>query len=246
MTYGIIDSGLGGYRIYLALHKAYPKAAFTFLADQKNAPYGNKTRDELLNVARANMNWFLSQDIHQVIIACNTMNAMILDQLKNEFKMITFHELVKPTIDALKNTKHESLCVLATQATTNSEIYKKGLEALLPDTKVEGIACPKLVNYIEDMDDESIIKDYLHSLIKDLSYDAMLLGCTHYPLISKLIEKEFQVKVYDSEQAMVNSLKNEPFDEGQSRCITTGDKNHAEAQAKTLFGIDEIFEKVVF
>ncbi len=246
MTYGIIDSGLGGYRIYLALHHAYPKAAFTFLADQKNAPYGNKTKDELLDIARKNMQWFLAQDIHQVIIACNTMNALILNELKTEFKTIQFHELVKPTIEALKETSHKSFCVLATQATTQSEIYKKGIKALCPDTEVEGIALPKLVNYIEDMEDESVIKDYLHQLIPSHKYDAILLGCTHYPLITKLIEKEFSAKVYDSELAMVNSLKDEPFDEGLSRCVTSAEADHAIQQAKVLFGKDEQFEKVVF
>lgn len=246
MTYGIIDSGLGGYRNYLALHKAYPKAAFTFLADQKNAPYGNKSKDELLVIARKNMNFFLSQNIHQVIIACNTMNSLILDELKDEFKTIHFHELVKPTIEALKNSNHQSFCVLATQATTNSGIYKKGLEELLPNAKVDGIALPKLVNYIENMEDEELIKAYLHECIPQSNYDAMLLGCTHYPLITHIIEKEFNVKVYDSEQALVDSLKSEPFDEGPSRCLTTGDAQKAIEQAKTLFSLDEAFEMVVF
>ncbi len=244
MAYGIIDSGLGGYRNYLALRKAYPSTAFTFLADQINAPYGNKTKEELLTIASKNMQWFLSQGIHHVIIACNTMNSMILDELKMKFREITFHDIVSPTVESLKKTSHKQWLVLATQRTIDSHLYETSMEKTLKNTHVLGIALPKLVKLIEDMEDEAVIKAYLKETIGATQADAVLLGCTHYPIITDLIQQTLNAEVYDSEAALVHSLKNEAFDHGSSVCFTTGNAQHAIEQAKTLFKIEETFHEV--
>lgn len=244
MTYGIIDSGLGGYRIYQALHKAYPDAAFVFLADQKNAPYGNKLKEDLLMIARKNMNYFVSQGIFDVIIACNTMNALVLKTLKEEFKTIRFYDVIEPTLDALKDIKHEYWLVLATQRTIDSKLYQTGLLKLNPQPKVKGVALPDLVSLIESLASEESIKDYLKRNIPKQKFDAVLLGCTHYPLITNLIQETLQAKVYDSEKAMVDSLASQAFETGASKCLTTGNVDHAQRQAQELFGLDEVFEQV--
>lgn len=246
MAYGIIDSGLGGYRNYLALRKAYPKASFVFLADQINAPYGNKTKAELLSIAQKNMQWFLSQNIHHVIIACNTMNSMIFKELKENFKEITFHDIVLPTVNALVGLNHKHWAVLATQRTIDSHLYETSMEALLKNVSVEGIALPKLVKLIEDMEEHQVIQNYLKESIPDHAFDAVLLGCTHYPIVADLIAKELKVAVYDSESALVNSLKDEAFDVGESICYTTGDASFAKSQAHILFKKEEEFKQVTF
>ncbi|MEI7668205.1 MAG: glutamate racemase, partial [Erysipelotrichaceae bacterium] len=89
MAIGILDSGLGGYSIYQALHNAYPKASFVFLADQKNAPFGTKTKEALLEITIININWFIQQDIKMIVIACNTISSTIMPKLRLHFPSIT-------------------------------------------------------------------------------------------------------------------------------------------------------------
>lgn len=243
MAYGIIDSGLGGYRIYQALQRAYKEASFVFLADQKNAPYGNKTKEELFSIASTNMQWFLSLGITKVIIGCNTMNATILDDLKQAFKQIQFFDVVNPTVENLKCTHHQNWLILATHVTTQSKIYEHKLQEQFNDAQITSIELPKLVTYIEDMVDSKIIQAYLKECIPSKEYDAILLGCTHYPLVSDLIENQWKAKVYDSEEAIVKSLENEVFDLGESSCYTSADASFAQKQAQQLFGITEHFKE---
>jgi len=246
MTIGIIDSGLGGYSIYHALHKAYPKAAFHFLADQRNAPYGNKTAEEIKSIAHKNIAWFKSNGINEIVIACNTMNAVALDTLKTDFPDIKFHDVVYPTVKQLEHLKLSKILVVATRLTIQSDIYARTIQSLLPNIKVTSIALPDLVQKIEGLNSIDEITGYIESNLceKDLLNDGLILGCTHYPLAQDSFESIFKQRIIDSIQVMVELFKDKKFEEGESHCFTTKDEAYAKHQVHQLFQIEQEFTKI--
>jgi glutamate racemase len=245
MSIGIIDSGLGGYRIHLKLQEAYPHARFVFLADQANAPYGNKSIDELFEIASKNMNWFLSLNIKEVILACNTMSASILPMLKKAFPQMIFHDVIDPTIQNLPNHDFKKLLVLGTTRTIESQAYQNALKKRYVHTLIEGLAPTQLVSLIEGLSSETEIDAYLSSVIKNKDVDGLVLACTHYPMVAKNLSKIISAPLFDSEQAMVNRFKHFVFDEGQSELYTSADPSYADTQVKALFNQSVNFKKAV-
>lgn len=246
MAIGIIDSGLGGYRIYHALHTHYPQAAFVFLADQKNAPYGNKQPHEILTIARKNMAWFKAQGITTIVIACNTINAVALSSLRVEFPELTFIDVIAPTLDALSSSPIKRWLVVATQLTVQSKMYERELLKRHPDAQVRAVALPQLVSLIEGLADADALTQNLKATLsqEDLAQEGLILGCTHYPLAKANFKAVFKGEIHDSEQAMVNALETVKKDEGLSICVTTGDADFAQTQVKALFHQDQGFSKV--
>lgn len=245
MTIGIIDSGLGGYSIFHALHKAYPDAAFHFLADQKNAPYGNKTASEIQNIAKRNIEWFVTKDIHEIVIACNTMNAVALSSLKELFPHVLFHDVVEPTVQQIPaNTK--SMLVVATKLTIHSDIYAKALRQRFPNMLVHSVVLPELVSMVEAMRSQAEMQSYIEKELSNehLQADALILGCTHYPLARPAFDQIFKQAIYDSVQVMVDRFKDKPLEAGKAVCYTTKDAYYAQLQVKELFQSDVDFTKI--
>lgn len=246
MTIGIIDSGLGGYSIYHALHQAYPKASFHFLADQKNAPYGNKTAEEIKAIATKNIAWFKSNGIQEIVIACNTMNAVALDYLKTTFPDIKFHDVVYPTVKQLETLNLTSILVVATHLTIQSDIYAKTMHVIFPNITVKSIALPELVQKIESLASKTEIVAYLNTCLnlEDVSYEGLILGCTHYPLAIDAFIEIFNQTIIDSINVMTQIFKDKQLEEGLSYCFTTKDSEFAKHQVSQLFQINEDFSKI--
>jgi glutamate racemase len=246
MTIGIIDSGLGGYSIYHALHQAYPDASFHFLADQKNAPYGNKTPEEIITIATKNIAWFESKGINEIVIACNTMNAVALDELKITFPSILFHDVVSPTVKQLNQMNLDSILVVATRLTIQSDIYAKTIHSMFPHTDVRSVALPDLVSKIESLSTQKDMVNYLKEClsIDDVSQKGLILGCTHYPLAKGAFEDIFKHTIVDSIQVMIDIFKDKQLSAGPSLCFTTKDPIFAKHQVAQLFQITEEFTKI--
>lgn len=245
MSIGIIDSGLGGYRIHLKLQEVYPYARFVFLADQANAPYGNKSIEELFTIAAKNMNWFLSLNIKEVILACNTMSASILPMLKEAFPQMIFHDVIEPTIQNLPNHEFKKLLVIGTTRTIESQVYQKALKKRYVHTDIVGLAPINLVSMIEGLSSEEEMDSYLSSVIQITDVDGVVLACTHYPMVATNISKLIDAPLFDSEIAMVNRFKPFVFDEGQSELYTSADPKYADTQVKALFKQNVQFKKAV-
>ena len=233
---GIIDSGLGGYTIYHALRHAYPEAAFLFLADQKNAPYGSKTAQVIQSLARRNVQWLVDQGIKQVVIACNTINAVALNDLKQVFPQITFYDVVTPTLNEVARYPHSNWTIVGTPRTIESQIYQENLKKHYPQAQFHAQALPDLVKLIEDLADEATIESYVRDTLKfDHSQDGVILACTHYPLAQKAFHRIFNGPQVNSIEAMVKRLETEPLPKGPARCVTTGKPEQTRAQIKALF-----------
>lgn len=246
MSIGIIDSGLGGYSIFHALHQAYPTSAFVFLADQKNAPYGNKTPQEIIDIATRNITWFKSQGIQEIVIACNTMTAVALDTLKERFPDTLFHDVVTPTVHQIKDSVHKNWLVVATHLTTESRIYPQTMVQMRPDFKVLSCALPRFVNLVEGLAEEDEVVDYLRECLSQdlLSQEGLILGCTHYPLANDSFRRLFKGVIVDSIEPMVALFKDRQLVQGPSICLTTRDASFASHQVEQLFHVKVHFERV--
>ncbi|MBN2850798.1 MAG: aspartate/glutamate racemase family protein [Erysipelotrichaceae bacterium] len=244
---GIVDSGLGGYTVYESLRQAYPDASFVFLADQKHAPYGNKSPEEIIAISYQNMMWFYDQGIREVILACNTASSVALEFIRPIFSEMQIHGIIDLTVEHIDLKKDDKVLILATQATINSGSYPDSIGFIEPDVKVDGIAMVDLVKHVESLSDEATVTAYLKKEFakKTGNYSKVVLACTHYPIVKDLIAKELKGELYDSRQAIVDLLKDRDLPQGESRCYTTGNPDHAKLQVKTLFSHDQAFLKAV-
>ncbi|MGB7595635.1 MAG: aspartate/glutamate racemase family protein [Erysipelotrichaceae bacterium] len=240
---GIVDSGLGGYTVYETLRKAYPSASFVFLADQQHTPYGNKSPEEIIAITYKNMRWFYDQGIREVILACNTTSSVALELMKEEFPEIVMHGIIDLTVDALDLHASDKVLIMATKATIESRSYPKAISERYKDVTVDSAAMLDLVHHIEYLSDETTINRYLESELAKYApmYTKIVLACTHFPIVKDQIAMYVKGEICDSRQAIVDLLKDRELPQGQSRCFTSGDPQHARHQVKTLFDIDEEF-----
>lgn len=190
---GVFDSGMGGVAVVKYLAKYLPRENIVFLADYKNCPYGSKSKEELIPIVLNNIKTLNSFDLKAVVIACNTAEAVAGDEIKSYFS-VPVHDVIKPTcLKALNLTKNKRVGVFATIAATNSGKYVNTLKSLDKTIEVFPIATPELVPLIEngktEINDEellTVLKPYL-SFLKENEVDTLVLGCTHYDLLSETL-----------------------------------------------------------
>jgi glutamate racemase len=209
---GVFDSGIGGLTVLKELQKAMPNENFIYLADQAHLPYGNKSKKELIGITSTIMNYFLTKDVKLVVIACNTATANTIDALRKKYSVPIVGTIpaIKP---AAENTKTGTIAVLSTPATAKSSALKKLIRQYCRGIKVLNIPCPDLVAQIEKGDLDStktkkLLEKYLKPVI-DSNADHVVLGCTHYPLLKKQMQKILgrKVKIIDSGTAIAKRTK---------------------------------------
>ena len=189
---GAFDSGMGGLTVVKELMQQLPNEQIIYYGDTARVPYGDKSKETILTYARQIMNFLVDQGVKAIIVACNTVSAVALEDLKNEFD-IPVIGVVKPGAKAAAEaTRNNRIGVIATRATINSGIYKDFLCRTDPKITVFQQACPLFVPLVEEgwTDDEItdlIIHRYLDDLLKN-DIDSLVLGCTHYPLLRDRIQ----------------------------------------------------------
>ena len=183
MRIGLFDSGVGGLTVLKTLLKKYPNNEYIYYGDTLNLPYGTKSKEELLKLARDNVDFLIDKKVDLIIIACGTVSSNCLNELKESYN-IPIMSIVDDVINYLNNSNYNNIGVIATNATINSHIFKNNI-----NKNVYEIATPKLVPLIENNNLDSI-KDILHSYLDDYlgKLDVLVLGCTHYPIISNYIK----------------------------------------------------------
>jgi glutamate racemase len=198
MKIGVFDSGIGGLTIFFEYIKKFRGNEYLYFADQKNAPFGEKTPSELLKITNKAYKYFSCWGADLTVFACNTAS---LYTKKNVL------ETIKPTSkNAIFLSDNKKIAVLATVATVNSHVYKKTLMNYGAN-KVKEIACPKLVPLIEaQMPTENALIEYMN-IVNKTDVDTVVLGCTHFAIIKNKIEKLTDKKVVDSTVPMVKELE---------------------------------------
>ncbi len=196
---GLFDSGIGGTSIWKAIHQLMPNEETIYLADSKNAPYGKKSKDEIIALSIKNTEFLLNENAKIIVVACNTATTNAIKELRAKYKVpfIGIEPAIKP---AALNSKTQKIGVLATKGTLSSELFNKTVE-LYQDTKIVEQIGHGLVELIENGEINSpemtnLLHSYLQPMV-DENIDYLVLGCSHYPYlipqIKKIIPKNIQI-----------------------------------------------------
>ena len=184
MKVGLFDSGIGGLSVLKKLIEKYPNNEYIYFGDTKNLPYGSKSKEELKILAKNNIEFLLKFNVDVIVIACGTVSSNCLDYLKESYN-IPIIDIISPTINYLNSSSYNNIGVIATEATINSHIFKNKI-----NKNIYEIATPKLVPLIEGTSNgnlNEVLKEYLNNYVDVI--EVLVLGCTHYPLISPDIKK---------------------------------------------------------
>lgn len=209
---GLFDSGVGGTSIWREIHNILPNENTIYLADSKNAPYGQKSKEEIIELSIKNTEFLLNQNCKMIVVACNTATTNAIKELRAKFNIpfIGIEPAIKP---AANSTKTQTIGILATQGTLNSELFHKAVLDY-KDVKIVEQVGHGLVKLIEEGSLESdemkeLLKDYLTPMIK-ANIDYLVLGCSHYPYLIPQIKEILpeSVKIIDSGQAVARQTKN--------------------------------------
>jgi glutamate racemase len=211
---GIFDSGVGGLTVANAIKQILPGESLIYFGDTAHLPYGDKSADSIRNYSHRITEFLLEHNSKIVLVACNSASASAFDYLQDQFKDRTILiDVIDPVVDYFSKKNYKKIGVIGTKMTISSGTYEKKISAKSPDTSVVALATPLLVPMIEEgfiFDDISnaILRSYLTN--ESLAgIEALILGCTHYPIIKNQISKifNFNVEVIDSARIVSAILK---------------------------------------
>jgi glutamate racemase len=213
---GIFDSGVGGLTVANAIRQVLPGEQLVYFGDTAHLPYGDKSKDTIINYSVRITRFLLKQQCKVIVIACNTASANAYEEIVREAgEKAMVVDVINPVVEHVTgNKKYKRIGVIGTKGTINSGTYVNKIIARNPHVSVASLATPMLVPMIEEgfiFDDISnaIIRSYL-SKPEINPIDALILGCTHYPIIKNQIIKffNFEVDVIDSGRIVANHLRN--------------------------------------
>ena len=229
---GVFDSGVGGLTVAREIMRQLPNEDLVYFGDTARVPYGSKSKNTVLKYSRQIVRFLLTKNVKAIVVACNTASALALDEIAEEID-IPIIGVVKPGAKmAVETTKTGNVGVIGTASTVKSGIYNDYIRNLDPEITVVSKACPLFVplveeGLIEDRVTEDIVSRYLQ-VMKEYKVDALVLGCTHYPLIRHTIKRFMgeevtlvnpafetakSLKELLTEQGMLNKSKHKPHHE---------------------------------
>ena len=207
---GVFDSGIGGLTTLEEIKKLLPNEDYIFYADTKNNPYGVKSKEELCSITDEIVKFFLKNNVKLIVIACNTATTNCIEYLRNKYKDINFIG-TEPAIKVACDNNYKNTLVMATQGTINSERTHSLLEKNIKENEnFYLLPCEGLANAIETKNDSKIdelLKKYLTEY-QNKQIDAIVLGCTHYPIIKDKIQSYFpKAKIIDGNIGVAKRVK---------------------------------------
>ncbi|HRO97911.1 MAG TPA: glutamate racemase [Flavobacteriales bacterium] len=237
---GIFDSGIGGLTVTAAIRQALPTERLLYFGDNAHVPYGQRSLDEVRGFSHAIVEALIGADCKLIVIACNTASAAALASLRAAHPGLPFVGMEPAVKPAVEHTSTGTVGVIATTATFQSELYASIVERFAGDVEVLHQPCPGLVKQIEAGETgspttEAMLRGWLQPML-DRHIDALVLGCTHYPLVRPLIERIVGpgVRIIDPSPAIarrVDHLLREhalrtSATAGGLQCWTSGDPAH--------------------
>lgn len=208
---GLFDSGIGGTSIWFAIHELLPNEDTIYLADSKNAPYGKKTKEEIIALSIKNTEFLLEKNVKLIVVACNTATTNAIKELRDLYKVpfIGIEPAIKP---AAIHSKTQTIGILATKGTLSSELFNKTVEKYQDTHIIEQIGYG-LVELIENGELNSpemakLLHSYLQPMI-EANIDYLVLGCSHYPYLIPLIKKIIpnHIQIIDSGEAVARQTQ---------------------------------------
>lgn len=209
---GLFDSGIGGTSIWKEIHALLPNENTIYLADSKNAPYGIKSKEEILELSIKNTEFLLNKNCKLIVVACNTATTNAIKELRDRYSVpfIGIEPAIKP---AANKTNTHTIGILATKGTLNSELFHKNV-ANFSDVKIIEQVGHGLVQLIESGEIDSsemtqLLKSYVEPMLEK-NIDYLVLGCSHYPYLIPQLKKIIpaHVKIIDSGEAVAKQTQN--------------------------------------
>lgn len=246
---GIFDSGIGGLSVFSRLINLLPNENYIYFGDTKNLPYGEKSKEELLEISSNIFDFFQSKKVKAVVMACNTTSAAVYDDLKSNYDF-EIYPIVQCISKYIANENYKRIGVFATTATVNSHAYKKEIETYSNNTIVYETSCPMWVNIVENslLNEEKSIDDIKKSLKLMLKNDVekIILGCTHYPYLLDILTKYAPKDLFidpaiQFAKIIANDLKNKNLINNE---IPTAPQFFASSNAKQFEKSSDLFYKV--
>lgn len=187
---GLFDSGIGGLTVVKAIWEKLPNMPLVYFGDTARTPYGNKSAEVVSQFGVEAVDFLLSKGATIIVVACNTVSAVGMKAINNKFPDLPIFEVITPAVERVKSLRQDhsrAVGIIGTRALVNSNIYP----SLLPEFKVVQQSAPLLVplveeNWLNKAETKRIIKSYLAPL-KQQQISALVLACTHYPLLKELI-----------------------------------------------------------
>ena len=206
---GIFDSGIGGLTVLREIQKKLPHENLIYLGDTARVPYGTKSADTVIRYSIHNVNFLLQKKVKMIVVACNTASAFALTTLQTSYNFPILGVIEPGAQAALHHSTSGHIGVIGTEGTIASHAYANRLTDLKPQTHVTSLACPLFVplaeeGWLEGEIPEKIAQTYLKKFSEDHAIiDTLILGCTHYPLLKKTIQKVMgpDVTLIDSAEA---------------------------------------------
>jgi glutamate racemase len=257
---GVFDSGYGGLTVLREFVDRLPQYDYLYLGDNARAPYGTRSFDTVYRYTLQCVKWLLQQNCPLIILACNTASAKALRtiQKKNLYDLdpeARVLGVIRPTTEIIgKYTQTNSIGILATNGTVQSQSYLIEIQKFFPGVKIEQEACPMWVPLVENNEHQSVGADYFiqkhinNILNRNKDIDTLLLACTHYPLLKEKIEKHLprNVKLVSQGEIVTESLKDylhrhseietKISKEGKRVFYTTDSTEDFNNKATTFFG----------
>jgi glutamate racemase len=210
---GIFDSGVGGLTVYKALHERLPNERFVYLGDTARVPYGTKSLATVERYAVENSKFLEAHGIKLLVVACNTASALALPAIRKAIKVPVIGVIEPGSRAAVEIARGGNIGVIATEATVQSHAYAKAIASMGATGCVIERACPLFVSLAEegwaDSDVTRIVaRDYLSDL-NNTNLVALVLGCTHYPILRDVISDTVgtAVKLIDSGAATARDVE---------------------------------------
>ena len=235
---GVFDSGLGGLTAVKELMNILPNESIIYFGDTGRVPYGTRSNETIIKYVRQDIKFLLTHQVKTIVAACGTASSVALEQLKSEFNIPLIGVLEPVCKAAVRKTKNKKIGVLGTPGTINSGSYKKGIQAILPEALVFQKACPMFVPLVENgyLESEAtyiIAREYLAELIEQ-EVDTIILGCTHYPLLEKvitdivgsnvsIINAGYETALYTKEILSAKQMLSDEFQDHQKQFFVSDD-----------------------
>ncbi|MBC7765871.1 MAG: glutamate racemase [Hyphomonadaceae bacterium] len=188
---GVFDSGLGGLTAVKQLMAQLPHERIVYFGDTGRVPYGTRSVETVIKYVMQDIRFLMQFDLKMIVVACGTASAIALDTAKASFDLPIIGVVEWAAKQAVHVNRNGKIGVIGTQGTIASDAYARNIKAVEPKRQVLSIACPLFVplvenGYLDHAATAMIVAEYLQPL-KDARVDTLILGCTHYPLLKKVI-----------------------------------------------------------
>ncbi|HSQ01617.1 MAG TPA: glutamate racemase [Candidatus Dormibacteraeota bacterium] len=210
---GIFDSGIGGLTVVRALTKLLPSESLVYLGDTGRYPYGTKSADVVRRYSFENTDFLVDKQVKMLVVACNTSTAVALEALQQRVAVPVVGVIEPGARAAVRASRNRKIGVIGTEATIRSGEYTRALRGLRPDLEIYARACPLFVplaeeGWVDNEVAERAARLYLTSLAHS-GIDTLILGCTHYPLLKRVIRATMSstVRLIDSGVATAATVR---------------------------------------